>query len=81
MKTFFFVGKNKGNVSGISYKIWKINQSGRMVEVQWGPAKWDKKRRKVVPAKPAANDCLETKPPPPSAKEGRNDALGPNVHA
>jgi hypothetical protein len=49
MKTFFFVGKNENNLSRISCKIWKIRRSGRRVEAQWGPARWDKQKRKVVP--------------------------------
>jgi hypothetical protein len=39
MKTFFYMGRNPQNVSGVSWKIWKIERTGRRVRVQWGPAR------------------------------------------
>ena len=39
MKEFFFTGRNPKNVSGLSWKIWKIVQKGRVVTAWWGPAK------------------------------------------
>jgi hypothetical protein len=38
MKTFFYMGHNRQNVSGVSWKIWKIERKGRKVTVWWGPA-------------------------------------------
>ena len=29
MKTFFYMGRNRQNVSGVSWKIWKIERRGR----------------------------------------------------
>jgi hypothetical protein len=45
VKTFFFMGRNPKNKSGVS---WKINRAGSNVRVSWGPAVL--KKRKVVPA-------------------------------
>ena len=39
MKTFFFMGLNPSNKSGVSWKIWKIMRRGQKVQVWWGPAK------------------------------------------
>jgi predicted DNA-binding WGR domain protein len=47
MKTLFFTGRNPDNVSGVSWKVWKIRRKGRVVETRWGPIKIIK--RKVVP--------------------------------
>ncbi len=38
MKTFFFMGRNPQNRSGVSWKIWKVERAGRRVVVRWGPA-------------------------------------------
>jgi hypothetical protein len=38
MKIFFFMDRNPNNKSGVSWKIWKIERSGRAVTVWWGPA-------------------------------------------
>jgi hypothetical protein len=38
MRSFFYMGVNPKNKSGVSWKIWKIERSGRRVRVQWGPA-------------------------------------------
>lgn len=38
MKTFFFMGRNPRNRSGLSWKIWKVQRTGRSVVVRWGPA-------------------------------------------
>lgn len=48
MKTFFYMGHNRQNVSGVSWKIWKIERKGRKVTVWWGPAKLV--HRKPVPS-------------------------------
>ncbi len=45
------MGPNKQNVSGMSYKIWKIARVGRRVRTQWGPATIDHSTRKVVPTR------------------------------
>lgn len=38
MRTLFFMGRNYKNISGVSWKIWRIEQKGRRVRVLWGPA-------------------------------------------
>jgi hypothetical protein len=47
MKTFFYMGHNRKNVSGVSWKIWKIERKGRKVTFWWGPATIF--RRKPIP--------------------------------
>lgn len=47
MKIFFFMGRNPGTKSGVSWKIWKVDRHGRSVTTHWGPAKLH--YRKVVP--------------------------------
>jgi hypothetical protein len=47
MKTLFYMGRNPRNVSGVSWKIWKIERRGKRVQTWWGPAHVVK--RKVVP--------------------------------
>ena len=49
MKIFFYVGRNKENLSGMSSKIWKIQRFGLTVTTYWGAAKMAKSRR-IVPA-------------------------------
>lgn len=44
MKTFFYMGRNRRNVSGVSWKIWKIESAGRSVTTWWGPAHIHKRR-------------------------------------
>ncbi|MBI2202965.1 MAG: hypothetical protein HYU41_03790 [Candidatus Rokubacteria bacterium] len=44
MKTFFFMGRNPKNKSGVSWKIWKIQRQGRTVTVFWAPAVLKKRR-------------------------------------
>jgi len=39
MKTFFFMGLNPKTVSGVSWKIWKIERQGSTITTWWGPAK------------------------------------------
>jgi hypothetical protein len=39
MKTLFFTGRNPSNISGVSWKVWKIKRTGRIVETRWGPIK------------------------------------------
>lgn len=48
MKILFFMGRNRKNKSGLSWKIWKISRKGRNVTLAWGPA--TVVDRKVVPA-------------------------------
>ena len=48
MRVFFFMGRNPSNKSGLSWKIWKIARTGRVVTVFWGPARLH--NRRVVPA-------------------------------
>jgi hypothetical protein len=38
MKTFSYMGPNEENVSGMSYKIWKIERRNRTVTVWYGGA-------------------------------------------
>jgi len=46
MKTFFFMGRNSNNKSGVSWKIWRIDCKGRKVTTWWGPAAVVKRRVK-----------------------------------
>ena len=48
MTTLFFMGVNRQNVSGVSWKLWRINRQGCTVRLSWGPAKLD--ARRVVPS-------------------------------
>jgi hypothetical protein len=48
MKILFFMGRNARNVSGVSWKLWKIQRQGRLVTAYWGPAVL--RGRRVVPA-------------------------------
>jgi hypothetical protein len=47
MKTLFYMGRNDQNLSGVSWKIWKIERRGKRVKASWGAA--GVIRRKVVP--------------------------------
>jgi len=47
VKTFYYLGANDQNKSGVSWKVWQIHRAGRVVEVQWGAA--EVRNRKVVP--------------------------------
>lgn len=38
MKTYVYMGANARNASGVSYKVWKIQCSGKVVQAWWGPA-------------------------------------------
>ena len=44
MKTLFFTGRNLDNISGVSWKVWKIQREGRIVETRWGPIKIVRRR-------------------------------------
>jgi hypothetical protein len=44
MKSFFYTGTNPKNKSGVSWKIWKIEQRGRTITFFWGPALIQKRR-------------------------------------
>jgi hypothetical protein len=46
MSTYFFMGRNDQNVSGVSWKLWRIVRSSTSVTVWWGPAHVVK--RKIV---------------------------------
>ena len=48
MKIFSYMGRNDDNVSGFSYKIWKVERRNRTVTVWFGPAIL--KSRRPVPA-------------------------------
>jgi hypothetical protein len=48
MKVFCYMGHNPRNKSGVSWKLWKVERSGRDLTVWWGPATL--RRRKPVPA-------------------------------
>lgn len=48
MKVLFYMGVNRRNLSGVSWKIYKIECAGRTVTAYYGPATLD--RRRVVPA-------------------------------
>ncbi len=48
MKILFFTGRNPKNLSGVSWKVWKIEQKDRAVTVWWGPV--EVIGRKVVPS-------------------------------
>lgn len=48
MKIFFYMGRNSANKSGVSWKLWKIERSGRAVTMIWGPAML--RKRKVTAA-------------------------------
>jgi predicted DNA-binding WGR domain protein len=54
MKVFFFMDHNRENLSGVSWKLWKINRSGREVTVWWGPAT-------IVRRRPTAASTLQSK--------------------
>ena len=47
MKIFFYTGRNERNVSGVSWKIWKIERKGKRLQTWWGPA--EVLQRQVVP--------------------------------
>ena len=38
MKKFFYMKRNPRNISGVSFKIWKIERKGRKVTTWWAPA-------------------------------------------
>jgi predicted DNA-binding WGR domain protein len=38
MKIFFYMKRNPENISGTSFKTWKIERKGRKVTRWWGPA-------------------------------------------
>jgi predicted DNA-binding WGR domain protein len=38
MKVFFYMGRNSQTKSGVSWKIWKIQRTGRNVTTWWGAA-------------------------------------------
>lgn len=48
MTTLFYAGRNLRNVSGLSWKIWKIERCGKVVEAHWGQATLN--NRRFVPA-------------------------------
>ncbi len=54
MKVYYYMGRNDRNVSGVSWKLWKIERRGRVIQVWWGRATL--RRRK-----PFAHGRLATK--------------------
>jgi len=48
LKTLFFMGINRANVSGVSWKMWRIHRSGQVVEVQWGAADLKNRRPRII---------------------------------
>jgi hypothetical protein len=48
LKTLFYMGRNDQNLSGVSWKIWKIERKGKRLQTWFGPAEVSP-RRKVVP--------------------------------
>jgi hypothetical protein len=38
MTTLFFLGRNPNNLSGVSWKIWRVHRTGKVVKAEWGPA-------------------------------------------
>ena len=54
MKAFFYMGHNRNNKSGVSWKMWKIERRGREVTVWWGPAV-------IVRRRPTPAYILQTK--------------------
>jgi hypothetical protein len=44
MQTFVYMGENAQNASGVSWKVWKIQRKGRVLQVWWGPAEVVKRR-------------------------------------
>jgi len=47
MKTFYYMGPSEINVSGVSWKIWRVSRAGKQVTTSWGAAKIV--NRRVVP--------------------------------
>jgi hypothetical protein len=44
MKQFFYMGPNRQNVSGVSWKLWKIERKRNVLTVWFGPARLVKRR-------------------------------------
>ena len=55
MKVFYFMGRNKQNKSGVSWKLWKIERKGREVSVWWGAVAVIKRR--IVPTGRLQTKC------------------------
>ena len=65
MKTFFYMGRNPANQSGVSWKMWRIECQNREVTAWWGPAQ-------VVERKIKPRGTLQSKVwTLPSAREAR----------
>ena len=47
MKVLVYMGPNPANVSGVSWKMWKIGRKGRQVTAWWGKATIS--RHRLVP--------------------------------
>jgi predicted DNA-binding WGR domain protein len=52
VKTYFYIGANRANRSGISAKLWQIARQGRRLTSSWGPAEFCTGTRKVLPVQP-----------------------------
>ena len=48
MRIFFYMGRNPDNISGVSWKLWKIACKGRRIQTWWGRVRLNK--RKILPA-------------------------------
>ncbi len=48
MKIYFFMGRNERNKSRISWKVWKIQRSGRCILLRWAPAQADSRRKLIA---------------------------------
>ena len=46
MKTFVYMGANARNTSGTSWKAWKIQRKGKVLQAWWGPAQVVKRKLK-----------------------------------
>jgi len=72
MKIFYYMGDNHKNRSGVSWKMWKIERSGRMVTVWWGPAT-------IIRRRPTPLNTLQeqswTFPSEKAAKEDEEDRI------
>jgi predicted DNA-binding WGR domain protein len=49
MRIFFFIRRNPALNIGVSSKMWKIERSGRQLQVWWGRAKFNEKTRRPEP--------------------------------
>ena len=83
MRIFFYTGRQDGNVSGMSSKIWKIDLRGRTLIIQWGATNLKNRRvepvylverRRVYPSIQAAKESMDRRI---RAKLGKGYAVKP----